>query len=74
MPFLPLLAYGALGIAAGRVSRRLPTMRVWLAVMGVTGFILLQMLNSLYPQSTVAHVLGTSLLPPTKLAVVMSVS
>jgi len=74
MPFLPLLAYGAFGIAAGRVSRRFPTMRVWLAVMGVTGFILLQMLHSLYPQSTVAHVLGTSLLPPTKLAVVMSVS
>jgi len=49
-------------------------MRVWLAVMGVTGFILLQMLHSLYPQSAVAHVLGTSLLPPTKLAVVMSVS
>src|SRR5215510_2731908 len=74
MPFLPLLASGAFGTAAGRVSRRLPTMRVWLAVMGVTGFILLQMLHSLYPQSAVASVLGTSLLPPTKLAIVMIVS
>jgi hypothetical protein len=42
--------------------------------MGVTGFILFQMLHSWYPQSVVARVLSTSLLPPTKLAVVMSVS
>jgi hypothetical protein len=74
MPFLPLLAYGGFGMAAGRCSRRFPTMRVWLAIMGVTGFILLQRLHSWYPQSAVAHVLGTSLLPPTKLAVMMSVS
>jgi hypothetical protein len=74
MPFLPLLTYGGFGLAAGRCSRRFPTMRVWLALMGVTGFVLLQMLHSVYPRSAVTHVLGTSLLPPTKLAVVMSVS
>src|ERR1043166_7608336 len=74
VPVLLLLAYGGFGIAAGRFSRRLPTMRVWLAMVGVTGFILLQMLHSLYPRSTVAHVLDTSLLPPTKLAVMMSLS
>ena len=74
VPVLLMLAYGCFGIAAGRCSRRLPTMRVWLAVMGVTGFILLQMLHSLYPRSAVASVLGTSLLPPTKLAIVMIVS
>ena len=43
-------------------------------MLGVTGFILLQMLHSLYPRSAVDHVFGTSLLPPTKLAVVLSVS
>jgi hypothetical protein len=74
VPVLLMLAYGCFGIAAGRCSRRLPTMRVWLAVMGVTGFILLQMLHSLYPRSAVASVLGTSLLPPTKLSIVMIVS
>jgi hypothetical protein len=74
VPVLLMLAYGCCGIAAGRCSRRLPTMRVWLAVMGVTGFILLQMLHSLYPQSVVASVLGISLLPPTKLAIVMIAS
>jgi hypothetical protein len=74
VPVLLLLAYGGFGIAAGRCSRRLPTMRVWLAMVGVTGFILLKMLHGLYPRSAVAEVLDTSLLPPTKLAVVMSVS
>jgi hypothetical protein len=43
-------------------------------VLGVTGFILLQMLHNLYPRSAVASVLDTSLLPPTKLAIVMIVS
>jgi hypothetical protein len=74
VPVLLMLAYGCFGIAAGRCSRRLPTMRVWLAVMGVIGFILLQTLHSLYPRSAVASVLGISLLPPTKLAIVMIVS
>jgi hypothetical protein len=74
VPVLLLLAYGGLGIAAGRCSRRLPTMRVWLAMVGVTGFILLKMLHGLYPRSAIAEVLDTSLLPPTKLAVMMSVS
>src|SRR5262249_9947433 len=41
---------------------------------GMTGFILLQMLHSLYPRSAVASVLDASLLPPTKLAIVMIVS
>ena len=36
LPVLLMLAYGCFGIAAGRCSRRLPAMRVWLAVMGVT--------------------------------------
>ena len=49
-------------------------MRGGLALMGVSGFLLLQRLPSWYPQSAVVHVLGTSLLPPTKLAVVMSVA
>jgi hypothetical protein len=74
VPVLLMLAYGCCGIAAGRCSRRVPTMRLWLAVLGVTGCILLQMLHSLYPRSVVASVLGTSLLPPTKLAMVMLVS
>src|SRR5262245_54397184 len=46
VPVLLLLAYGSLGIAAGRCSRRFPTRQVWLARMGVTGFILLQLLHS----------------------------
>ena len=49
VPVLLLLAYGGLGIAAGRLSRRFPTIRVWLAMLGVAGFILLQILDSLYP-------------------------
>jgi hypothetical protein len=74
VPVLLMLAYGSFGIAVGRCSRRLPTMRVWLAIISVAGFILLQILHILYPQSAFARVLGTSLLPPTKLAIVMIVS
>ena len=61
-------------MAAGRLSRRWPTRRLGLVVTGVTGFALLQSLHSFYPQSAVVHVLCSSLLPPTQLAVVMSVS
>jgi hypothetical protein len=74
VPVLLLLTYGGLGIAAGRCSRRFPTRRVWLALLGVTGFALLGLLHRGYPRSGVVDVLDASLLPPTQLAVVLSVA
>jgi hypothetical protein len=74
VPVLLLLAYGCLGLAAGRLSRRCPTQRVWLAELGGSGFLLLRLLYRVAPHSAVTHVLGASLLPPTQLAVVMSVA
>jgi hypothetical protein len=56
VPFLLMLAYGALHRRRS-FQLTLPTMRVWLAMMGVTGFILLG-LYILYPENAVARVLG----------------
>src|SRR5439155_10780987 len=53
VPVLLFLAYGSLGMAVGRPSRRWPTRRLGLVVTGVTGFALLQSLHHFFPQSAV---------------------